>query len=754
MHTIDRTALARHAALIVAASVALASPALAQTASPAAPPAKPAVAAPGVTVQAKRPDVQREIDRKSYNLGTDQQAATGSLADVLRNLPGVEVSPQGQVSIRGDSSVTILVDGQPSPLFQGPGAAALLQQLPASAFERIEVMTNPSAAFRPEGTGGVLNLISKKRLQSGREGSVSAKGISTGGFGVNARGVYVSQKLTLSGTAFANRNVVWADLASARVVTDPGSGQVAHVSAPTAQTGASNVWGLTGAASYQLKPGLRLLGDVTYVRNTTRTNLANSYASSALTGPLAQDYLAQEASSLSGPVDAASLSLVRTYAGQDHNLTLRAAYSDYRYPVDDIQTFTYQLPAQANLYQDILDDLTHRQVDLKAEYKAPLTLTTRLDIGYDGQLSEDDSDNVDRLGVSPASAVIVPALDDAFRFDQSVQAIFATYQMRLGKVTVLPGLRLEAVDYSIGDAGMPTLDRHYFEAYPTFHADYQLTQRIDLSASYSRRVNRPNGQEYDPFRVYASPVAFRQGNPDLAPEITDAFEAEAVWTKGAAYMSASLFYRDHQDLVSNVTQDLGGGALLTTFVNAGHDRVTGAELAVNAPLAHHITFNLSTDLFWNDLDVPTTAFERPSSGFQATLRPKINWDINPKDFLQVTLYATSRTLTLQGYAGPITYVAAGFRHKFNDRISLDLTTIDPFNTLRVKNVVTVPGLIEDNEIDLHQQQVAIGLTFALGPHPRQGPKDFDFSAGAAAAASGGGAAGGAPGAAGGAAPGP
>ena len=143
----------------------------------------------GVTVQVARPEVQRQIDRKSYSLANDQQAATGSLADVLRNLPSVDVDPQGQVSIRGDANVTILVDGQPSPLFQGPGRAQLLQQLPANAYDRVEVMTNPSAAFRPEGTGGIINLISKKRSKPGREGTLSAKAVSTDGLNANARGL-------------------------------------------------------------------------------------------------------------------------------------------------------------------------------------------------------------------------------------------------------------------------------------------------------------------------------------------------------------------------------------------------------------------------------------------------------------------------------------------------------------------------------------------------------------------------------------
>jgi hypothetical protein len=125
------------------------------------------------------------------------------------------------------------------------------------------------------------------------------------------------------------------------------------------------------------------------------------------------------------------------------------------------------------------------------------------------------------------------------------------------------------------------------------------------------------------------------------------------------------------------------------------------------------------------------AFERPSSGAGATVRPKLNWTINPKDFLQITVYAKTRTLTLQGYNGSLIYTAAGFRHKFNDRLSLDVTTFDPFGTLKVRNVIETSELAETDNLNPHVRSVSIGLTLALGPHPRATPRDFDFGAGAA-----------------------
>ena len=127
-----------------------------------------------VTVTGMVPDEKSTIDTKSYTLSKDLQATTGSIADALRNVPAVEVDLQGNLSMRGDSNVTILVDGKPSPAFEGKNRADALQQLPADQIERVEVITNPSVALNPEGSGGVINLITKKSRGGGVTGSAYA----------------------------------------------------------------------------------------------------------------------------------------------------------------------------------------------------------------------------------------------------------------------------------------------------------------------------------------------------------------------------------------------------------------------------------------------------------------------------------------------------------------------------------------------------------------------------------------------------
>jgi outer membrane cobalamin receptor len=120
-----------------------------------------------VTVAGKAPDYRRYIDRRSYSLAADLHATNGSIGDALRDVPSIDIDPQGNISVRGDSSVTILVDGQPSALFQGQSRADALRTLPADQYERVEVITNPSAAFKPDRTGGTISHFHARALSLG-----------------------------------------------------------------------------------------------------------------------------------------------------------------------------------------------------------------------------------------------------------------------------------------------------------------------------------------------------------------------------------------------------------------------------------------------------------------------------------------------------------------------------------------------------------------------------------------------------------
>lgn len=684
--------------------------------------------AAGVTVQGKAPDYRSSIDRRSYSLTGDLQTANGSLADALRNVPTLDVDPQGNLSIRGDSSVTILIDGQPAPALNGPNRGDLLQQLPANQYERVEVMTNPSAAFRPEGTGGIVNLISKKNRGEQRTGSIAAAASTTPRDRVTASGTLGEPKLTLSGVAFATRQLSPVDSQTALQITDPASGEAATIGT-TSHVRQTTVGGmLFGDAAYTPDRNTRLDANLRYINASSPVDFDSAYRSSATSGVLAQDYDSVGV----GRADFSILSSAATYThqlgGDDHQIMLHASYDAQSNTNDNRQLLTFQTPVQPDLFQDLLSSQDQRSLDLKTEYNGPMPGHAKLTAGYELQMDDDVYGHAGLLGESADSAGFEPALFNRFDFTQWVSDLYATYHRPIGRFDIMPGLRLEEVTIRTGQLTLGTRGgQSYFEAYPTLHMDYALDANRQLFASYSRRVARPTGQELDPFRIYNGPLRFTQGDARLAPAITDSYEAGYEYTKGKTFLTASLYYKDAGDVVSSVVENLGGGATLTTFANVGHTRNAGLELTAGGQITKTLSYNAGGDISWNQIATSDSGAELSQAAAAMFGHLKFNWNPTPKDFFQLSLYARGRQITAQGSQASYEVFGFGYRRQLNTRLAAEVIAQDPFDEFRWRSFIDTPTLREVTDNNFHVRSFQVGFTYQLGVvRKQQQPRDFDF----------------------------
>lgn len=719
-----------------------------QTAPPsgaAAPKAQPAPSgaaaqASGVTVQGKRPDYRSSIDRRSYSLTNDVQAANGSLADALRNVPALDVDPQGNLSIRGDQNVTILIDGQPAPALNGPGRGDLLQTLPANQYERVEVMTNPSAALRPEGTGGIVNLITKKNRGALRTASISAAASTNARDRVTASGTDGGQKLTLSGVIFATRQGGNQDSRTAMQLVDPASGETASVN--TTQHVSQFITGgmLFGDAAYTPDSKTRLDVNLRYLRYAAPDAYDGAYRSSATAGVLARDYDYVGRGDADFSILSSQATYTRQLGGEDHQIQLHASYDDQSFSNDDRQLITYQLPQQPDLFQDLTQTQEQRSVDLKAEYKGPMPAKAKLVAGYELQMDDDAFGHGGALGGSSASAAVDPSLTDHFDFRQWVNDLYATYQQPIGRLDVMPGLRLEQVTIRTDQLTRAvTSGQSYFEAYPTLHVSYALDDNDQLTASYSRRVERPGGQQLDPFRAYNSPLSFTEGNPRLAPTITNSYELTYEYTQRQTFLTADLYYKDAGNVVESTVENLGGGVTLNTFDNIGHTRNAGMELTAGAQVTKTLSFNASGDLAWNQIATTDTGVVSPKAAGVMFGHLNLKWSPTTSDFVQLSLWAHGRQITGQGAQSSWENLGVGYRHKFNSRLAVELVANDPFGMDRWRTIIQTPTLSEVTNNNFHGRSFQIGLTYEFGAVKKQPqPKDFDFGGGGGAPAGGGG----------------
>ncbi|HEX7943827.1 MAG TPA: TonB-dependent receptor, partial [Phenylobacterium sp.] len=507
------------AALAVTAAPALAQETPAPAAKPAAAPAKAAPAAKSpstvgeVVVTGTPPPVRTSIDRKSYSVANDLQATSGSISDALRNVPSVEVDPQGNVSLRGDPNVTIMIDGKPSGQFRGENKAQALQSLPAGSIDRVEVITNPSAAFNPEGTAGIINLITKKTAKPGVSGAVSVNVGTAGRQNGGANASYRTGKVTLSGNAFARHESQRQHFESLRTFADPlGGGQVEERRQVDA-SGRFNIAGAHAGVDYDPDAKTRIGVELNY----TGFNFQAAQPERVVqTGANGAPRLAYQGSAGFNQ-DRDNLETTLTYRrkmADDHELTVSVTSELGDEGRDRAAVRTFQVPAAPFTFDDPVYRNYLRRVQVKVDYSTPLPGEVKLKLGYEFDGDDNDYRLVYARSIGGAPLFIDATRSNLFRFNQQIHAVYGTYERPIGKFTALAGLRIEATQIDLNQVTQAIKDSNdYVRLYPSLHLGYELSEHQNLSGSYSHRVQRPQPQDYNAFRVFSDIRTFYQGNP-------------------------------------------------------------------------------------------------------------------------------------------------------------------------------------------------------------------------------------------------
>jgi outer membrane receptor protein involved in Fe transport len=706
--------------------LALAAPALLLAAQAVAP-AKPAEQKPPpktvqeVVVSGAAPDVRTSIDRNSYTVAKDLSTVSGSIADALRNVPSVEVDVQGNVSLRGDPNVAIMIDGKPSGQFRGEGRGAALQALPADQIERVEVITNPTAEFSPEGGAGVINLITRKARKPGYSGSLRAsygsEGRTNGGF----TGAYNSRKLALNGSASWRTDPQKFRLDDERRRTDPATGEVTSSSAATHQRGEGRIVNMSGGADYDLDEANRLSAETRLFNVVTSVEAFERFEDRDATGRSRRLYDRPGEVRLDHLYRESSATWRRKFSGEDHQLTVVASYETSRIENDRDLELRDEIPPGPLQQQVFATRNMLRKTEVKADYGRPMPHEGKLKAGYALQLDANRYDNT----------ASIPGFTNLFKYDQAIHAAYATYEQPLGEWTVLAGLRLEDVRIDVDQVTTDLQgENDYFRAYPSLHVSYQLDEATRLTASYSRRVQRPFAFDLNPFVIYAGPFDLRSGNPGLKPQETDAFEAVWQRRRNGTFYQATAYYRESRHGFTDVIRQLPGGVLLTTKANLGESRTAGAELVANGRLTSELTYNASVNVFWTEIEAGGLGFPGRRSGTTAAGRANLNWQPTAKDFVQVNAILQGQRLLAQGRYAGMGVLNLGYRRKLTDDFALTVTWNDVFATLRQRQEIDTPTLRVRQEFRGNARAIFLGVSWTFGG-AGQKPREpaFDFGGG-------------------------
>ena len=720
--------------LATAALAVVAAPAVAQqqaapapaAKSAAAPAAKPGSTVGEVVVTGTAPPVRTSIDRQSYSVANDLQATSGSISDALRNVPSVEVDPQGNVALRGDPNVTIYVDGKPSGQFRGENKAQALQSLPAGSIDRVEVITNPSAAFNPEGTAGIINLITKKTARPGVSGGVSVNVGSAGRQNGSANGTYRAGKLTLSGNAFARHESQKQQFRSVRTFADPLGGGLVEEQRQVDGSGRFNIAGAHAGVDYDPDAKTRIGVELNYTGFNFQAAQPERVVQTGANGATRLAYQAPAGFNQ----DRNNLETTLTYRrkmGEGHEFSISVVNELADDGRDRAVMRTFEVPATPSTFDDPVNRNYLRRVQVKADYSTPLPGEVKLKLGYEFDGDDNDYRLVYGRSVGGAPLFLDATRSNMFRFNQQIHAVYGTYERPIGKFTALAGLRVEATQIDLDQVTQAIRSTNdYVRFYPSLHVGYELSEHQRLSGSYSHRVQRPQPQDYSPFRVFVDIRNVYQGNPDLKPQQSDSFELGYQYRKQGTIYLATGYYRRGHDAVNDVFRDLGSGVILQTRANIGSFQTAGVELVANGRPPGKLSYNLSGNLLWSEIDGGALGLGVTAHAlYTASGRGALNWSPTDTDFFQIQGQLQGKTILTQGYRRGFGVVNLGYRHKFNPTLSGVVIVSDALNSVKLNSVVTTPNYVERTRNEVRGQAVFVGFTYTFGAGRPRDP-GFDF----------------------------
>ncbi|MDP3148775.1 MAG: TonB-dependent receptor [Ignavibacteria bacterium] len=644
------------------------------------------VALKEVSVTSNKLIMTNAIDRKVYNVQQDIMSTTGSASDLLQNIPSVQVDIDGNVSLRGSTNVMILINGKTSPLM-GKTRADALQQIPASSIEKIEVVTNPSAKYKPDGTSGIINIVMKKETKAGLNGSVSGNVGNKNRYNANTNVNYNPGSFNIFGSLSIrqdNRNQYSKDTRTQYdTVTNTIIPVPNYYEASSQSNGHPLSYGISLGVDYNYdsQNSSGISGNYFYrrfIRNETSTKVLKDY-NYAIT----EDYDRLRYNKEYEIETEATAYFEHDFSAEDHKLRLEFTASRSSEEENNRYTNIYRVPTNTNQYDNTIikqgDDKNH----LSLAYENPLAKNSTLEAGYEGDFNKTDLDYFGEYFDNGQGAFVKDLVKtNHFIYNENIHALYLTYSNEIGALSFLSGLRAEQSKLKANLVSRDSIiSNDYYNVYPTLHLSYKLTDASELQLNYSRRANRPEGDELNPFPEYQDPRNIRAGNPRLKPEFIHSVEFGYQWQNDFVTIVPAIFYRNKYNGFTSVTQAMNDSTLLTTQTNLSTEKSAGFEIVAASSSENIFSANLSTNAFYEEIDASNLGFSKKKSTVTWSGNMSCNVNLFPTTTVQINSNYRSARLTPQGEYQPSFVVNLGLRQDiFGDRLSAVLTISDIFKT--------------------------------------------------------------------------
>lgn len=578
-----------------------------------------------VTVTGQKDLIENKIDRIVYNAERDVTSRGGNAADVLRRTPMLTVDLDGNVSLQGSSNVTVFINGKPSSIMAGSVKDAL-KMIPADVIQKVEVITQPGAKYDAEGTGGIINIVTKSKKIQGVSGGFNISAGTRSSF----MGGNVSVRLGKLGFTGNLGGHAWQGVGESVITRE-------NVIPPDTlfllQTGDSKNIGGGMFTQIALDYDLNEKNSVTFSAKAPLglfTNKNNVTTNSGVQRESIPFSFRRESETLNRNLGTdLTLDYKRTFdKDSDREFTVSSQYS-YNNRLSKYETDQFNEFSIVN-YREVGPNVgLNKELIFAADYVHPIKKNYNLEFGAKGIFRNVSSDiHYDTLNFVTNIFENDSRRENFFDYIQNVGASYAQFTFPLGKDwTGRTGLRYEHtfIEGEVEDA--PDFSNDYGTWIPSLLVSYKLNSSTTLKSSYTRRIQRPGMFYLNPYVNFNDPTNISYGNPELLPEITESFEVSGAYSKNFNTLNVNLYYKQTNNQIDNYRFVDSLGITNATYNNLATGYTGGVSVNGGIMKLGKIILNSTLNVFYQKIQ---------SERFVGVRNDAVNFNINGFASVNVT----------------------------------------------------------------------------------------------------------------------
>ncbi len=653
-----------------------------------------------VTVIAERSTIEQKIDRRVINVGKDLTSAGATASEIMNNIPSVNVDQDGKLSLRGNENVRVLIDGRPTTI----DPSQLLKQIPSSSIKRIELITNPSAKYNPEGMSGIINIVLHKNSNDGFNASLNTSSTFAiepkSANSINAN--YRTGKVNFFGT--------YGDNYGERINNGKINryyGAAAHEKIKAIDDNESHLYKIGMDYYINDKNTVSVYTNQNRILGNSLIRIDNFFADPSLN-------LTQSSQYISDVHDGAyNLAYKKLFDKEGRTLDFEANYN--RYDETQRADFSVNNADPTGDYRDFVHvDRTNATVNL--DYVSPLGEKGNLEFGAEARyMHTDDGYQTSREDVDGS----------LFNYDVDIYSAYATYGQKFEKFSYQLGLRFESYRAQAVLNNENIFTDEYLTAYPSASFVYTPVEKNQFQVSYSRRVDRPSIQQTNPIREFSTPTLTSQGNPELTPQFTNSIELNYTRTIEKGSITTGVFYRIINNEISRIIRPdpLFPDRDLLTFDNFDTNTAFGFEASANYRITKWWDVQPAVDfsgikqtgiVFTRDSET-NEAIPLEREVFVSALNARLNSNFRATRQLRFLLFGFYRGEVegVQSTRLPMYKIDVGGRYSFaKDKATVSLRFNDVFDTMKFRFDSDYPP--SRGQFKWESQSLFVGLNYMFG----------------------------------------